>query len=117
MRPRNCLRLLLAACLVACQQETKFDKAKWASQTDLAAYPFRNLMLQDLVDNRPLKGLTRQQTTEILGLPDDKNANVFSYNLVTKYGNDIDPVYTKYLSLTFGKDSTIIAYEIAEWKK
>jgi hypothetical protein len=39
------------------------------------------------------------------------------YVINTDYGNDIDPVYRKTLTIYLNKDSIVTGFKIKEWKK
>ena len=98
----------------------KFDKAGWAEQTDVQYYPNRNKMLNDLLTNYKLKGISYTQLTDLLGNPEKnwtgEKGEIF-YPIITKYGTDIDPVYTKTLIFRLDTDSVVVDYKINEWKK
>lgn len=104
-----------------CQQ--KFDAQKWAITVD-GTYPHREKMLDDLLENYPLKDKTVQETVELLGLPDnycDHNPYEMTYRIVQDYGWNIDPVYTKYLHLQLDDSSNpvdsntlIVGFKIVE---
>ena len=103
----------------SCENQIKFDKAGWAKIEDLGIYPNRNKMLNDLTKNHKLKGLTYRQLVEEIGEPEknvSESSNTLYYNIVTDYGHDIDPVYSKTLQLNFDKDSIIIDFKINETK-
>ena len=75
-------------------------------------------MLNDLVNNHKLKGLTYQQLIDSLGAPEnfgDKDDTV-RYEIITGFESDIDPTYGKNLNLTIGPDSIVTSYKISEWK-
>ena len=82
-------------------------------------YPNRDKMLNDLIKNHKLKGLTYRQLVEQIGEPEQNvsgDSNTVYYNIVTDYGHDIDPIYSKTLQLGFDKDSIIIDFKIIETK-
>lgn len=104
--------------LIACQPKLKFDKAKWDSKDDMQ-YPYREAMLDDLVKHHQLKGLTYKQLTRQVGEPAryDNDLNNPYYNIIIDYGWDIDPVYTKVLSIQLNSDSVVTGYKVEEWRK
>ncbi|RVU02386.1 hypothetical protein EOD41_00140 [Mucilaginibacter limnophilus] len=110
--------VMLCLCLTACQPKLKFDKAKWNSRSDME-YPYRDAMLDDLLKQHHLKGLTYKELTKNIGEPIRAldNLEYAYYNIVTDYGSDIDPVYTKILSIKLNKDSIVTDYKVEEWKK
>ena len=76
------------------------------------------MMLNDLVKNHKLKGLTYQQLIDSLGAPGNfsDNDDTVRYEIVTRFESDIDPTSGKNLNLTLGADSIVTSYKISEWK-
>jgi len=111
--------ILITVICAACKQPTqiKFDRVKWWDG-DLEMYPYRDAMLNDLLKHN-LKGMTYKELTNFVGEPNRWDSNIDSpyYPIITDYGSDIDPVYTKSLVLYLNKDSIITHYKIEEWKK
>jgi len=66
--------------------------------------PNGDKMLDDLLQNHNLKGLTHKQLIDTLGKPPDYD-NI--YEIVVYYKNDSDPRYVKVLEFTFNKDSIV----------
>jgi len=117
------LRLLLFAlvtlCIGSCTNNQQFDKTAWSEKGDLGIYPNREKMLKDLMNNHPLKGLTYKQLIDLLGEPEkykDEEPNTATYNIMTDYGGDIDPVYVKNLEVKFSIDSIVKNVSINEIK-
>jgi len=112
------LLLIFLVLLAACHFNQRFDKLKW-NTFDSMFYPYRDAMLDDLLKHHSLKGLTYKELTTQIGEPvrsrDDKD-NPY-YQIVTDYGSDIDPVYTKILTIHLSKDSIVTGYKVEEWKK
>ena len=105
--------------LISCEK-SKFDKIGWLEKDDLGTYPKRESMLKDLTENHKLKGIKYIELVELLGLPEnysDEKENSMSYNIVTDYGFDIDPTYSKDLKIKLAKDSVVESYRIVEWEK
>lgn len=103
--------------LTSCKGNIPFDKAGWTIQGDLGLYPNRDKMLDDLIKNQNLKGLTYRQLIDKIGEPEKNEvgeSNTIYYDIVTDYGHDIDPVYTKILEFKFDKDSIITDFKINE---
>ncbi len=95
----------------------KFEKSGWNQKGDLNSYKNRENMLEDLTNNHKLKGISYSKVIDLLGLPEnysDEKFNTLSYNIVTEYGNDIDPVYIKILEIKLTKDSIVENYKIVE---
>jgi hypothetical protein len=115
---RRVLIVALLIQIISCNslQEIKFDKVKWMTKEDIE-YPFRNIMLKDLMNNYKLEGLNYVEVIKLLGEPNFSDSISFAYKVVEDYGFDIDPVYTKNLDFEFDKDSVIVSCKIVEWKK
>lgn len=109
----------LAFLLTSCQSDLKFEGRKWKEERDLEFYPFREQMLNDIIQNKRFVGLSYRTAFDSLGQPENYNMkkdNELWYSVTTEYGT-IDPVYTKHLVLTLDKDSTIKKIEVREWKR
>jgi len=71
-----------------------FNKAEWADGDEGFGYPKRRYMLNDLIENHKIRGLTYKQLIDTVGQPHiDSGSNEAYYNIVLDYGWDIDPVY------------------------
>jgi hypothetical protein len=112
--------LLLLGCKDKKKENIKFEKVAWNTYGDaVACPPCRDQMLEDLVKNHKLKGITFSQLCELLGEPpkcETCEKNTVEYEIVVDYGHDIDPVYFKLLEFTLDKDSIIINWRIKEIK-
>jgi len=84
-----------------------FDKASWQKKGDLNLYPQRPKMVDGVVENLIFAGQHISTITNFLGEPDQKEQNKITYDIDTKYGSDIDPVSSTYLTIVFNKDSII----------
>lgn len=114
---RLTLFALAAVCFGACTNNQKFDQIAWSEKGDLGIYPNREKMLEDLMNNHKLKGLTYKQLIDMLGEPEkysDEEPNTATYNIVTDYGGNIDPVYIKNLEVKFSVDSVVKNVNINE---
>jgi len=100
-------------------KNTEFDKSKWLMKDDVNSYPYREAMLNDLISNYKLKGLSYKQLTDIIGVPAPGDISDYKlyYPISEEYGMDIDPVYAKTLVIEFSKDSIVTGYRIDEYKK
>jgi outer membrane protein assembly factor BamE (lipoprotein component of BamABCDE complex) len=112
--------LLFSICLTSCDRSIPFEKNGWQKKSDFV-YPKRDAMVQDLMDNHKLVGLTTREVRDLLGSPDytelgDK-PNWMTYQVVLDFGWDIDPVHTKDLVLEFNQDSVVTKVDLLEWKK
>ena len=94
-----------------------FRQNEWSEKGDLNSYPKRPKIIQGVLDNLKFEGQTLSTIHRLLGQPDLKSENKISYKIEEKYGSDIDPIYSKYLDITFDKDSIINGKTITEWKK
>ena len=103
------------------KQESKFDKGQWVKFDDSEGgdYPYRDRMLDDLVKNHKLTGLTYRQLIDYLGTPAnfDNNDDTVRYEIIHGFESDIDPAYGKNLNLVLGSDSIVTSYKISEWKQ
>lgn len=110
---------ILMSTLCSCRSRQKFNKAEWGEMADLMMFPNRKYMIDDLVDNYQLKGLTYQEIVELLGPPQSKlDSNLETYyDIDIDYGWDIDPVYTKMLDIKFDQDTIVKEFEVKEWEK
>jgi len=118
MTTKKSTLLLLTFCflLTTCYQykrpeSVKFDKNEWSIGGDGIVYPNRDKMLDDLLQNHNLKGLTYKQLIDTLGKPPDYD-NI--YEIVVYYKNDIDPRHVKVLEFTFDKDSIVANWKLIE---
>lgn len=105
--------------LLSCKKDMKFEKSGWNQKGDLNSYPNRENMLEDLTKNHSLKGIPYLKLIDLLGLPEnysDEEFNTMTYNIVTEYGYNIEPVYIKNLEIKLAKDSVVEKFEIVEIK-
>ena len=89
----------------------KFDKVKWAIKED-EAYPYRDKMLKDFIDNYKIKGIKHNEIIALLGQPNRTESGHLYYSISKNYlGNFPVPINTKTLVVKLSKDSTV------EWRK
>jgi hypothetical protein len=89
----------------------KFDSLKWKIQNG-EEYLYRDLMLNDLINNFKLKGLRKNAIINILGEPDRSDGYYLFYTIQkTKLWNLPIPLHTKTLVIKLAVDSTV------EWRK
>jgi hypothetical protein len=74
-------------------------------------------MANDLLKNHQLVGLNYNQVVELLGIPQFEDTAKLSYEILMDYGRDIDPIHTKFLTLSMTKDSIVSSFAIDEWRK
>ena len=110
--------LFILPIIHACNQDSHFEKTKWLEKEDIS-YPYRAVMLDDLVTNYKLTGLTYQQLTDLLGQPDSlsNKLNEVVYEITVQYDIDIDSVYEKNLVFEFNPDSTVKSFKIEEYNR
>jgi hypothetical protein len=109
-----------------CNENIPFEKGKWKKQVD-GFYPYRDAMMESLLQSTEFKGKTLKQAFDILGKHDnwcDHNMYELKYQVLEEYGSDMDPVHTKYLVFELNSsdklidsNTVIINYRIDEWKK
>jgi hypothetical protein len=117
---KNILIPLILFLLTSCTTSRPFNKKQWAEQSDPSLYPNRNSLVDDLILNHKLIGLSYHQLTEMIGEADkniNEGKNEVCYSILTEYGHDIDPVHTKTLVFKLSEDSIVTNYEIEEWVK
>ena len=85
----------------------RFDNLKWQTREG-ELYPFREKMLQDLMDNGKLKGLSKPQLLEKLGPPDRENEN-YLYYLVSQQKVGILALNTKTLVIRLSPENVVEA--------
>ena len=93
------------------QDDIKFNKNGWNFYGDGIVYPNRDIMLNDLLKNHKLKGLSYKQLIEKLGKSPDYD---LIYEIVVFYGYDIDPEYVKILEFKLDKDSIVKGWNVIE---
>lgn len=89
--------------------EFEFNKTKWRTKVG-RDYPYRNEMLEDLINNQKLKGLKRDEVIDMLGEPDRSDGSYLFY-MVTQKRILFYPLHTKSLVIKLSKDNTV------EWRK
>ena len=98
--------------LVACNSH-KFESKLWKEKDDIY-FPYRTKIVEDLIKSKILINISQPSMLEILGNPDGKdttkNGKIKScwYSIVDYYGFDIDPKYSKSLSIEFDTLKNII---------
>jgi len=92
----------------------KFNTQRWNLKDDIGHYSYRESMLDDLLENHKIKGLSITELEKFLGeiKIDEPNKNEIYFNIVTDFGFDIDPFYRKDLILELDKNSIVKVYKI-----
>lgn len=87
----------------------KFDQTKWGTKEG-SDYPYRELMLHDIVYNDTIRELTKDELLELLGEPDRSNEGHLYY-MISQKKLGFWPIKTKTLVIKLFEDNTI------EWLK
>ena len=77
-------------------------------------------MIDDLITNHKFIGLTYKQLIDSLGEPEtdvNDSGKFLYYDIITDFGGDIDPVYSKTLKIHLDKDSVVTSYKIEERRR
>ena len=100
-----CLFLIISE-ISAVKKEPKveitFDKTKWLTKDGLD-YPYRNKMLQDLIINKKLKKLKKEEILELLGQPDRIDSAYLFYR-IAQQRLQFFPLHTKTLVIKLTND-------------
>ena len=114
------LFILSVLLLNSCESKSqKFEQIKWNKEVD-GFYLYRENMVEDLTKNYLQSGMKYERIISLLGKPQNlhnEKENTISYELMTDYGIDIDPVEVKTLKIKLTKDSTLLNCRIEHWKK
>lgn len=108
--------LLIFIAITSCNNADKFDRQKWSSGDGLN-YPLRDNIVDDLLKNHQLKGLTYRQVIDSLGSPQNRDTLTLSYQILDNsfdYHRSKKPIHKKNLVLHFNKDSVVTNAEIYE---
>jgi hypothetical protein len=117
----NNIKLMIIALVLlitGCKQK-KFDRAQWKTQgNDDIDFPYRNEMIEDLVNHHKIKGLTYKQLVDSLGEPQvcQNDSDDVYYDIETKYSS-LDPISGKNLNIKLNKDSLVTGFEVKKWKR
>ena len=112
------LTALVFAGITSCNRPQKFTREKW-SYGDGLDYPSRKAVLDDLLANHKIVGLTHYEVIQLLGSPQYRDTSNFKYSYQIedtgiKYNPKKKPVYIKNLVLYFSKDSIVTKTDIYE---
>lgn len=115
--------LIVIACILvtySCKNETEFDTGRWKVKHGMS-YPYRESMAGDLVKNHDFRGFTRGEVVNLLGDPDYddtiNNRYCIYYEILTEFGPDMDPVFSRTLAVEFDRGMKVRDYKIEEWRK
>lgn len=115
------LTALVFAGITSCNRQQKFTREMW-SYGDGLDYPSRKAVLDDLLANHKIVGLTHYEVIQLLGSPQYRDTASFKYSYQIedtgiKYNPKKKPVYIKNLVLYFSKDSIVTKTDIYEKTK
>ena len=105
--------------LISCQDKhVPFNKTGWTESVDAKPCPpLREQMVDDLLSNHLIKGLTYRQIISKLG-PSDNHENtkpdILRYEISNEYTNG-DIVHITALDFNFTKDSVITSWDIVKF--
>lgn len=114
------LYIFVSGIFFSCKNQMKFNKTDWLEKGDLNSFPKRDKMLEDLLLNYPLKGISYSKLVDLLGTPEIdyySESNQIYYSIITEYSSDIDPVSTKILQIELNEDSVVRQIKILTFKK
>jgi len=113
-RLKNILPLLLLTALFSCHPGgQKFTTEKWLIGDGLQ-FPLRDDIVDDLIKNYKLKGLTYKEVHHLLGYPNwsDSTKHEFYYQIIEKHNNMRQPDHIKNLVFYMTKDSIVTRFEV-----
>lgn len=115
------LTALVFISITSCNRQQKFTRELW-SYGDGLEFPSRKAILDDLLANHKIKGLTHYEVIQLLGSPQYRDTANFKYSYQIedtgfKYNPKKNPVYIKNLVLYFSKDSIVTKTDIYEKTK
>lgn len=112
--------ILSLTSLYSCKNDTDFNSAAWKTK-DGITYPYRDKIYGDLLKKHNIRGYTYKQVVKLLGDPDYDdtidNRHYIYYEILTDFGSDIDPVYTKTLVIELDSSRKVKNYKVEEWRK
>ncbi len=100
-------------------KQTEFNKSDWNTPDDFQ-YNHREFMIDDLLKNHLKKGMRYNDVIELLGNTEHNNHRdsiQCQFEIFTDYGNEIDPIESKYLVIIFDSDSVLVTTKINHFKK
>jgi hypothetical protein len=106
--------------LISCHQKNKFDTSLWTEQSEPGKYPNRKFIVDDLIKNYKLEGLSDREVIKLLGDPFPKNifkSDTMWYPIEMKFDQKGYLAGAQSLILKFNGDSIVRAFELLEWEK
>jgi hypothetical protein len=104
--------LLCVACVSEPENEMTFDKTKWAEKEG-EDYPYRNLMLSNVIYNDTIRNLNKNDVLNLLGEPDRINEG-YIYYMINQKRLVFWPLHSKFLVFKFKDKNTIDWIKIHE---
>lgn len=86
-------------------QQMVFDKTKWSVKND-AAYAYRDKMLYDLLENRKVKLLKKEEILALLGEPDRVDSLFLFYTILQKR-MFLFPLHTKSMVIKLKENDSV----------
>lgn len=90
-----------------------FDDTKWRIKVG-PDYPFRNNMVEDLMNNQGLRNLRSDEIVELLGEPDRTDNGHLFYRINQTRVAGLWPLHTKTMVIQLAEDSTVNWIKIHE---
>ena len=104
--------------LISCKKEMKYDVNKWNDFEDSVTFEYRDAMLKDLLENYHIKGRNINDMEKIFGPIDEHNfsdeENRLCFVVLQKWSG-IDPIYTKYLNISYNQNGIIDSVYVSEY--
>ncbi|UUC45700.1 hypothetical protein [Flavobacterium cerinum] len=94
---------------VKTEQHMAFDKVKWGVKND-AAYAYRDKMLYDLIENRKVRQLKKEEIVALLGEP-DRTDSLFLFYTILQKRMFLFPLHTKSMVIKLKENDSV------EWIK
>jgi hypothetical protein len=114
---RKIFLLIVFIVFNGCQinSQTKFNKEKWLIKKG-SKFLYRNEMLNDLVENFQLNGLTKNELIELLGKSENMNKNdkELFYPILQKYD---EPNHIIFLVIRINKKEIVDYFKIIDNRK
>ncbi|RYZ98316.1 MAG: hypothetical protein EOP47_19625 [Sphingobacteriaceae bacterium] len=104
--------LIIVVCS-ACSNKQKFDRKLWVDG-DGISFPYRDNMLDNLLETHPFKGQKLKQVTDSLGRPEGSKKSSIYYDINIKWDGGYPPAYVKRLFIHYNADSVVIRTEVYE---
>lgn len=91
--------------------EQTFESDRWKNWTETESeMSLRWDMMNSLRKNHELKGMTKTEIAELLGMPDSERKSSFTYNL----GFSRRGIYMGYLDINFNESGIVTDYKVMD---